>query len=63
MAEFTREAVAEVVAGARELVKAHERRSPTSQHATLGEQDALFNVYFRLKQMFAGPDTAEEATS
>jgi hypothetical protein len=36
-----RQEVSEIVRAARTLVKAHERRNPTSDYATLGEEEAL----------------------
>lgn len=42
---------------AAELVAAHERRSPTSQRATLGEADALFNLRFAIRQIEAKDST------
>lgn len=40
--------VEKIVNAARALVEAHERRSPTSEFATLGEEGAMFELNFRL---------------
>ena len=40
--------VGRIVNAAKALVEAHERRSSSSQHATLGEESALFELNFRL---------------
>ena len=45
---LTQGEVARVVKAARGLVEAHERRSPTSEHATLGEEGALWELNFQL---------------
>lgn len=52
MPEFTLEEVTRAAKEARALVAAHERRSPTSKNATLGENDALFALHLTLKRMF-----------
>jgi hypothetical protein len=44
-----REEVAEIVAAARKLILAHESRNPGSMYATLGEEDALFNLKMALR--------------
>lgn len=52
MPEFTLEEVTRAAKEAQALVAAHKRRSPTSQNATLGEMDALFNLRLTLNRMF-----------
>lgn len=47
----TREEVAEITKLAQALVDNHEQRSSTSQYATLGELDALFNLRFQLNAL------------
>jgi hypothetical protein len=50
--EITAAEATEMTDLARNLVKAHEQRSPTSGNATLGENDALFNLHWRLARLF-----------
>ena len=40
--------VERIVKAARELIEAHERRSPTSEYSTLGEDGALWELNFQL---------------
>ena len=49
--EPTREEVQRVVQWAEKLVKAYEQRNPTSENATLGELDALFNLGWEINRL------------
>jgi hypothetical protein len=48
---LTAEQVALIVENAEMLVEAHKRRNPTSQRATLGEVDAIFNLRLAFRQI------------
>lgn len=50
--EITREEASEMARLAARLVEANARRSPSSEHATLGENDALFELHWRLTRLF-----------
>ncbi len=45
---LTKAEVGRIVNAARTLIEANERRSPTSDHATLGEEGALWELNFQL---------------
>jgi hypothetical protein len=46
-----RQEIAEIVRPARALIKAHESRNPTSDYATLGEEEALMFLKERINAL------------
>ena len=46
-----REEVAYIVGLAENLVAAHGRRNPTSENATLAEEEAIFNLRWQMNEL------------
>lgn len=59
--ELTRDEARRIVLCAEALTAAFGRRNPTSEHATMGEEEALFNLRWELHQLlpFSGPKVDE----
>lgn len=52
MKTLKRDEVAQVVIAARALIKVHESRNPTSEHATLGEESALMFLKEKINKVW-----------